>query len=151
MIEEIVEYRYALELMGSPFEIGLNPTPSYDHSSMYIARIIIKPCIINVRFDATSLSYVEVFDADNGRFFLPEKTEISEPTTFTLSWDGVGVFEPRIWKDSQVNTITFMFNLPDEEIIMPIKAAFSFSPFVLAGGGVLFVGGMIKKSMAKKR
>jgi hypothetical protein len=130
----VSEYRYALEIQESPFPIGLNPSDVHDTSSVYIYRILPVPVTMNVFFQATGLSYVEVFDADGDRFLLPEKTEIIEDTVFTIEWDGKGVFEVRVWKDGNVESITLYFDLPDEQVISEV------APEPLTAQSVLVVG-----------
>jgi hypothetical protein len=141
--EEIIEYRYVLELLKSPFELPLNPTPLYDHSSVYIYRIIPKPVVVSVTFEATGSSYVEVYDADNKRFLLAEKTAITGTATFDVNWDGKGVFEPRVWKNSNVTKITIAFTLPEDEKIVAVKAPIRTDKLLLALGSCALAGGLI--------
>jgi hypothetical protein len=135
----MAEYRFPLELQGSPFVINMNYGPVYDHSAVYIYRILPLPITMKLSFIATGLSYVEVFDADGQRFLLGEKLEINSSIEFSIDWDGVGVFEPRVWKDSQVTAITLSFALPGTEVIPDIKPKFNAAPYVLGGGAVFGV------------
>jgi len=135
-INEVVpnQYRYALELQESPFSIELNPSEVHDHSSVYIYRILPLPVTVELTFQVSGLSYVEVYDADGNRFLLPEKTEINQDTTFVLDWDGEGVFEPRVWKDGFVGGISILFTLPDEQVVPEVKSELNLAPLVLATG-----------------
>lgn len=149
-IAEVLEYRYALEVLESPFPIELNPTPVYDHSSVYIYRIFPIPITMVLTFKATGVSYVEVYDADTGRFLLPEKTEISEDTVFTIDWDGEGVFEPRVWKDSQVVGISLSFSLPEDEVIAEVKPQLRLAFVVLAAGAAVLIASVAVRLLRRK-
>lgn len=128
------QYRYAMELLQNPFSIPLNPGPVHDHDSVYIYRILPLPTTIELTFLTSGLSYVEVFDADNQRFLLPEKTAISQNATFVIEWDGKGVFEVRVWKNSFVTDIDFAFTLPDDQIIHEITPSITTAQLALATG-----------------
>ena len=133
------ECRYALELLESPFELPLNPTPVYDHSSVYLYRIKKKPITIRVTFYAEGPSYVEVYDADNDRFLLEEKTYIDSTTSFDIQWDGLGVFEVRVWRGSKVKRIVVEFELPEEDRVKPYPRRKDWL-FVLAALGAAVFG-----------
>jgi hypothetical protein len=111
-----MEYRYPLEVIGSPFNMVLNPTAGYDHSDVYIYRIFPVPITINIRFEVAGPSYVDVYDGNNNRFLLPEAL-ISASTSYNVSWDGLGTFQPRVGKGGHVTAITMTFQLPIEQVI----------------------------------
>jgi len=119
----MAEYRYPLELIASPFNIQLNPGAVYDHSDVYIYRTYPLPVTINITFEVTGLSYVEVYDGDNNRFLLGERVEINTSTTFAVEWDGTGTFQPRVWKNGNVTAISIAFQLPIEPIEGRVFAA----------------------------
>jgi len=148
----LTEYRYPLEMIESGFSLPLNPSEVHDHSSTYIYRILhTKPVSVTVTFVANGLSYVEVFDADNERFLLAEKTEISETTNFTIEWDGRGVLEPRVWKDSNVSAIMVEFDIPDTEKVFAQAGVYDWSN-VLATVGIGVLGaGVLNKLIKKKK
>lgn len=137
--------RVAMETVLSPYSIPLNPGPVHDHDSVYIYRILPLPVSVTLVFQTTGgmtdPSYVEVYDADNDRFLLPEKTEIYGSPSFVVEWDGRGVFEVRVWKDSYVTAIDFLYTLPDDQVIHEIAPALNLAPWVLAGG--LSVGSVL--------
>jgi len=131
------QYRYALETLKSPYPMALNPSFVHDHDSVYIYRILPMPVTVELTFLTNGVSYVEVFDADNQRFLLPERTEITQDTAFIIEWDGSGVFEVRVWKDSFVSGIDVAFTLPDEQVISEIGSVFNLAPVIL-GTGIVF-------------
>ncbi len=140
-----MEYRYPLELLPTPFFVGVNPGPVYDHSSVYIYRILPLPITIALTFIvAPGVSYVEVYDADDSRFLLGEKTEIDADSTFTIDWDGVGVFEPRVWMGSNLVGIIVSFALPKEETIPELKPKFNKAPLVTAAGAAILLLSLMK-------
>ncbi len=136
-----IQIRLALETISSPFDIPLNPSPVHDHDSVYIYRILPEPLTMSLTFISDGLSYVEVFDADNDRFLLPEKTEITEDTTFHIDWDGTGVFEVRVWKDSHVTRIQLEFEVPEQQRLTEVEPIPDVAPWVLVFG--LAAGGML--------
>jgi len=142
----MVEYRFPLEMIETGFHLPMNPSDVYDQSSVYIYRVLhTLPVTINITFISPGLSYVEVYDADNSRFLLSEKTEINETTTFNIVWDGYGVFEPRVWKDSNVTGMYIEFELPDNETAHKVFPSLDISNAVGLIGFGIFCLGMVKK------
>jgi hypothetical protein len=153
-IEDVgAQYRFPLELLPSPFNIDLNPGEVYDHSGVYLYRILPKPVDVWVTFDVSGPSFVEVLDADNNRWLLDEKTAIDETTSFKIEWDGVGVLEPRVWKDSQVKGCWIEFFLSEDEEISEMPAQSSNAlPWVVFCGGLVGGGiGVVSKIKRKKK
>jgi hypothetical protein len=128
------QVRIPLEMQESPFQFTLNPTEIYDHVGAYVYRILPMTIDIALTFHSNGLSYVEALDADNQRWLMEEKTEIDGDHTFNIPWDGIGVFEPRVWKDSHVTGITIEFQIPQDQIVKPIGAQFNPAPYVLGVG-----------------
>lgn len=146
------QYRDPLELTPAPFVVPLNPGPLYDHSGVYLYRILPLPITLQLTFKATGLSYVEVLDADNQRFLLGEKVPINSNTAFSVDWDGDGVFEPRVWKGSQVTGISLSYQLPKDQIVADIRAGFNAAPYILGGGLTLgFISALVGLSRRRRK
>lgn len=145
------EWRYALEALSSPIKIGLNPVEIYASALTYIYRIVqFAPVTVWIDFLAEGLSYVEVYDAENDRFLVPERTEISSDTSFQIDWDGRGVLEPRVWKGSQVRDIQIRY-LEEEVKIQPVaKVVPNFMPFLVGALGGLGIG-IAERKLRRKR
>jgi hypothetical protein len=115
----VPQYRICLEQQPIPFNLTPNPVEIYSSACQYIyLGIQFYPLTVDLTVKAKDTAEVEVFDADHERFLLP-RTEITGEQTFRISWDGGGVFEPRII--GAVESITLNFPVEKPKTVSPVE------------------------------
>lgn len=134
------QYRITVEALTAPFNLTLNPVEVYSNACTYFLEgIQFYPLTVELKVKAKDTASIEVFDADHERFLLP-RTEVKGEQTFTVKWDGGGVFEPRTVGDIEYITIDFPEEKP--KTVSPVELgaeipvwAYSLLAFLLSFGG----------------
>lgn len=154
--EPYTEWRYAMETVSSPIILSMNPADPYEHAMCYIYRVKqFAPVKLGIVFKATGPATVDVYDAENNRWLVPEATEITETVSFEVDWDGRGVVEPRVYR-GEVSQIEIHFYEPEVRMrtvrksldFGSILAAFMF--IIMARFSVNLIRMAKKKKVEKK-
>lgn len=129
---------WILEDLESPFSLPNYPISNakdFIHCMAYFSRRNKIPIIVRLSLIGNGL--VDVFDAENGRFLL-EKTNVTGSESFNIHWDGRGLFEPRVYKGSEISDIILEWSLTEGSSI-----EISVSPTTVAIGEIMRVKGFI--------